>query len=90
MESVFKHGISCLEMCPDLRQSICIPNSILLNLNLISVGPLTFTLLLVPLSRLGSREAPLVQKGEGAVEQTHYWLAGLEPRLEGQPLNTKS
>lgn len=25
MESVFKHGVSCLEMCPDLRQSHLYP-----------------------------------------------------------------
>lgn len=43
---------------------------------LISLGPLTFPLLLVPLSRLGSREAALFQEGEGALEQTHYWCIG--------------
>ncbi|CAB1450580.1 unnamed protein product [Pleuronectes platessa] len=44
-------------------RNICNPTSLLLSLHLISEGTLTFTPPLVPLSHLGSRDAPLFQEG---------------------------
>lgn len=87
------HGLSCLEMCPHLRQNHLYPKLSLTQPELYLSGTINlFTApgpadswLLAPETRQSSRRV----RGQW-IRLITGLLAGLEPRPEGQPLNTKS
>lgn len=75
--SLFKHGISCLEMCPSLRRSHLHPKLNFTQPAFNLSGPINLSTASGPAeSSWLQRSSTLPVGWRGPVEQTHYWCIG--------------